>query len=68
MPRIETEAQKENKDMMQQLIEKQRVVCSTWIDEFKTHQRVSEPKSYRWRLYQYRLGQIEALQHWLNLF
>jgi DNA-binding PadR family transcriptional regulator len=61
-------ARRENKDRVQQLIEKQRSVCTTWIDGFKTQQRASEPKSYQWKLYQYRLGQIEALQHWLDLF
>lgn len=60
--------QREDKDMVRQLIEKQRIVCTTWINGFKTHQRASATKSYQWKLYQYRLGQIEALQRWLDSF
>jgi PadR family transcriptional regulator AphA len=61
-------AQRENnKYMLQQLIDKQRVVCQNWMDEFKKQLTTSEPKSYRWSMYQYRIGQIEALHHWLDL-
>ena len=61
-------AQRENKDTPRQLIEKQRIICQGWIDEFKMQLTASEQMSYRWTMYQYRLGQIEALQHWLDSY
>ncbi len=59
---------KENADMARQLIDKQRSVCQRWLAEFKTQITASEPQSYRWVLYQYRLGQIEALLQWLGSY
>lgn len=49
-------------------IDKQRSVCQRWLAEFKTQITASEPQSYRWVLYQYRLGQIEALLQWLGSY
>lgn len=59
-------AQRENRDTVRQLIENQRAVCRNWMDEFKKQLTASEPKSHRWMMFKYRLGQIEALQHWLD--
>jgi DNA-binding PadR family transcriptional regulator len=62
-------AQRENnKYMLQQLMVKQRVVCQNWMAEFKKQLSVSEPMSYRWTMYQYRIGQIDALKKWLESF
>lgn len=60
-------AKREKKEIAQQLVQKQRAACSNWIDEFNRQQKNSEPGSFRWTMYQYRLGQIEALQSWLDL-
>jgi DNA-binding PadR family transcriptional regulator len=60
-------AQKEDINLAQQLLEKQRVICKKWMDEFKLQLSISEPLSYRWNTYQYRLGHIQALQNWLEL-
>lgn len=59
---------RENKDMVQQLIQTQRVICQNWLTEIKKQLTASEPMSYRRVMYQYRLGQIEALRHWLDSF
>lgn len=61
-------AQRENKDTVQKLIEKQRGVCQNWIDDFKGKLDGSEPMSYNWLMYQYRLGQVQALQSWLDSY
>jgi PadR family transcriptional regulator AphA len=60
-------AQRENnKYMLQELIGRQRVVCQNWMDEFKKQLSASEPTSYRWTMYQYRLGQTESILTWLG--
>jgi DNA-binding PadR family transcriptional regulator len=59
---------RENKDMARQLIQTQRVICQNWMNEIKKRLTASEPMSYGWIMYKYRLGQIEALQHWLDSF
>ncbi len=59
---------KKNADMVRQLIDKQCSVCQRWLTEFNTQMTASEPQSYRWTMYQYRLGQIEALQQWLESY
>ena len=61
-------AQRENKDTVQKLIEIQRGVCQNWIDDFKVKLDGSEPMSYNWLMYQYRLGQVQALQSWLDSY
>ncbi len=61
-------AKKENKDVVQKLIEVQSMVCQNWVEEFKLKLAESEPLSYGWTMYQYRLGQVQALKHWLDLY
>ena len=59
-------AQRENKDTLQKLIETQRDVCQNWVDVFKVKMEGSEQMSYNWLMYQFRLGQVQAIQSWLN--
>ncbi len=61
-------AQLQNKDTVKKLIKMQRVVCQKWIDEFKVKLNNSERLSYNWQMYQYRLGQVQALQNWLDSY
>lgn len=61
-------AKRENKDIVQRLIEAQRVVCKNWVDDFKLKLANSEQASFSWIMYQYRLGQVQALQSWLDLY
>jgi DNA-binding PadR family transcriptional regulator len=61
-------AQRENIDTVRKLIERQRVVCQNWVDEFNRQLSTSELGSYRSIMYQYRLGQIEAMLRWLESF
>lgn len=61
-------SQRESRNGFQKLIEAQRVVCKGWIDEFKSKLATSEQTSFIWTTYQYRLGQVQALQNWLDSF
>ncbi|MBL8079860.1 MAG: PadR family transcriptional regulator [Anaerolineales bacterium] len=61
-------AARENKDTARRLIELQRIVCQSWIDRFNEKLAVSEQASYSWTMYQYRLGQVKALQSWLDAY
>mgnify|MGYP001568355016 CR=1 FL=1 len=61
-------AQRENKEVVQKLIEQQRVICQNWVSEFNRQLSTCEPGSYRWTMFQYRLGQIVALKKWLESF
>jgi PadR family transcriptional regulator, regulatory protein AphA len=59
-------AQRENKDAVRKLIEKQQIVCQNWVAEFNRQLSASEPESFRWNMFQYRVGQIEAMMGWLE--
>jgi len=61
-------AQKEDIDTMQKLIEIQRAICKGWIHEFKTKLAASKQISFSKAMYQYRLGQVQALQDWLDSY
>lgn len=61
-------AKKENKGAAQKLIEAQRVVCRHWVEDFKLKLAGSEQMSFSWKMYQYRLGQVQALQTWLDSY
>jgi len=61
-------AKRENKDVVQKLIEVQLVVCQNWVEDFKLKLAESEQMSFSWTMYQYRLGQVQALKHWLDLY
>ena len=58
----------ENAEPARQLIDKQHSVCQRWLIEFNAQMTASTPQSYRWKMYQYRLGQIEALRQWLESY
>lgn len=59
-------ARLEDKSTMRKLLEKQRVVCQSWLDRVQAELSGSEPMSYLWSTYQYRLENIQALQRWLD--
>lgn len=61
-------AKRENKDIVQELIKVQQVVCENWGEDFKRKLVASEQASYRWAMYQYRIGQVQALQSWLDSY
>ncbi len=61
-------AKRENKDVVQKLIEVQRVRCESWVEGFKLKLAGSEQMSFSWVMYQYRLGQVQALQSWLDAY
>lgn len=61
-------AKKENKDVAQKLIEAQRAICQHWVEDFKSKLTGSEQMSFSWKMYQYRLGQVQALQTWLDSY
>jgi DNA-binding PadR family transcriptional regulator len=58
--------QQENKDAVRKLIEKQHSVCQNWVAEFNRQFSASEPGSFRRVMFQYRVGQIEAMIGWLE--
>ncbi|MEW6404053.1 MAG: PadR family transcriptional regulator [Chloroflexota bacterium] len=59
-------AQKESAEKVQLLVENQRAVCTQWVDKLTEQAKTSELASFRWNMYQYRLGQIAALRNWLE--
>jgi PadR family transcriptional regulator, regulatory protein AphA len=59
-------ARQEGLEKTKALIEVQRTTCQSWTDEFERQIKASEPVSYRRIMYQYRLGQVQALQSWLD--
>lgn len=59
-------AKRENKNVVQNLIEVQHVVCRNWVEDFKLRLADSKQESFSWVMYQYRLGQVQALQDWLD--
>ncbi len=61
-------ARKENKNVVQKLIDAQRVVCRSWLEEILLKLAGSERMSYKRTMYQYRLGQVQSLQNWLDLY
>lgn len=61
-------ALREDRTVVMQLIDSQRDVCKGWLIEFKEKLESSENLSYRWSMYQYRLGQVQALLSWLDAY
>ncbi len=61
-------SKRENKDTVQKLVEVQRVVCQNWVEDFKLKLADSEQVSFSWAMYQYRLGQVQAFQNWLDSY
>lgn len=61
-------ARRENKDVVQKLIEGQRDVCRNWVEDFKLKLANGRHASFGRVMYQYRLGQVQALQNWLDLY
>lgn len=59
-------ALREDGNVVNRLVESQREICRGWLVEFKEKLDSSDQKSYRWSMYQYRLGQVQALQNWLD--
>jgi len=48
------------------LVANQRRECKEWIKKFTEQLNQCELRSYGWRMYRYRIGQIESFQNWLN--
>ncbi|MFN8381811.1 MAG: PadR family transcriptional regulator [Anaerolineales bacterium] len=61
-------AQKEDANIAIKLIELQKSICQTWINEFKEKLTTSKKTSFYWSMYKYRLGQVQALQDWLDSY
>jgi len=61
-------AKRENEDVVQKLIEGQRDVCRNWVEDFKLKLEDGGQASFGWVMYQYRLGQVQALQRWLESY
>lgn len=61
-------AKRENKDFVKRLIEVQHVACENWVENFKMKLADSRQESFSWAMYQYRLGQVQALKSWLDSY
>lgn len=48
------------------LVGNQRRECKEWIRKFTEQLDQCELRSYGWKMYRYRIGQIESFQNWLN--
>jgi hypothetical protein len=57
-------ARQEGKDRASELVDLQRAVCQGWLEKLKPAS--SEPTSFNWLIYQYRVGQIKAVLAWLD--
>ena len=50
------------------LIDGQRDVCREWLVSFRAQaDALSSDRRFEWLVYQFRLGQIEAMLHWLDI-
>lgn len=60
-------AQAEGSDVVQRLIERQRVACQGWWQQ-QVHEAEALPDTqpYDWLVHKFRLGQIEAMLSWLD--
>lgn len=57
-------ARQEGKEQLIRLIDVQRIACQQWLENFKV--KKAEYSSFKWRIYQYRAGQIKAALEWLD--
>lgn len=48
------------------LVANQRRECKEWIKKFTEQLNQCELRSYGWKMYRYRIGQIESFHNWLN--
>jgi hypothetical protein len=57
-------ARQEGKDWARELIDLQRTACQGWLETLKPAK--SQPSSFNWLIYLYRIGQIKAVLAWLD--
>lgn len=58
----------EDKQAARLLVERQRETCQHWLADFQRRSANSEPGTFSWTTYQYRLKHIEATLSWLEIF
>jgi DNA-binding PadR family transcriptional regulator len=50
------------------LIDKQRDICRAWLASLQAQaDALSTERPFEWLVYQFRLGQVEAMLHWLDI-
>ena len=50
------------------LIDKQRIICQDWLASLQTQANtLSTESSFEWLVYQFRIGQVEAMNTWLDI-
>jgi DNA-binding PadR family transcriptional regulator len=60
-------ARQESDALVAQLIERQRVACRDWLAaQRKLAGSADQAQPYEWLVSQFRIGQIEAMLHWLD--
>ncbi len=61
-------AQHEAPATAQKLIEQQRQTCLSWLEEQQAQaEGLEEPQPYDWLVHQFRVSQIQAMLHWLEV-
>ena len=50
------------------LIDKQRDICADWLASLQNQaDMLATERPFEWLVYQFRIGQIEAMIHWLDV-
>ncbi|MBN1488160.1 MAG: PadR family transcriptional regulator, partial [Anaerolineae bacterium] len=60
-------AQKEGKEYVQTLLNQQQMACEEWIIEYQMQAAtIEQEQPYEWLVYQFRIGQMQAMVEWLT--
>lgn len=60
-------AQQSGPEAVTALIERQREACRHLLDDLRNQASDSAEQTYHWLVIQFRIGQIEAILHWLDM-
>ena len=61
-------ARREDSAIAQRLIKQQRQICLSWLEEQQAQAKgLEETQPYDWLVHQFRVSQIQAMLHWLDV-